>query len=110
MALGGRAAEQVFFGKVSTGASDDLKRVTNMVYSMIQVYGFGQSVGQLSFQSDDPSRGKPFSEATSRAMDEEAKELVDSAYRRTVDVRSVYFDNYSRYVSVYFSFLAFSSF
>jgi AFG3 family protein len=53
MALAGRAAEQIMFGRVTTGASDDLRRVTGMVYQMIQVYGMDESIGQLSFPKDD---------------------------------------------------------
>jgi AFG3 family protein len=49
MALGGRAAEELTFGKVTTGASDDLKKVTNIIYSMIKIYGMNEKVGQVSF-------------------------------------------------------------
>ncbi|KAL9184456.1 hypothetical protein ACHAXT_002542 [Thalassiosira profunda] len=88
MALAGRAAEEVFFGRVTTGASDDLRRVTQLVYSTIQVYGMNSRVGQLAFP-DDPNdmRGdKPYSDATAEAMDEEARRIVDDAYKRTVEL------------------------
>ena len=88
MALAGRAAEEVFFGKVTTGASDDLRRVTEMVYSTIQIYGMNSKVGQLAFPKD-PNAGpgdRPYSDATAEAMDEEAKRIVDEAYQRTLDL------------------------
>jgi len=88
MALAGRASEEVFFGRVTTGASDDLKRVTNLVYSTIQVYGMNSRVGQLAFPKDpnDMPGDKPYSDATAEAMDEEARAIVDSAYQRTLNL------------------------
>ena len=86
MALAGRAAEEVFFGDVTTGASDDLRRVTQLVYSTIQVYGMNSRVGQLAFpQKEDGMPGdKPYSNATAEAMDEEARSVVNAAYQRTL--------------------------
>uniref|UniRef100_A0A7S2U6Q7 AAA+ ATPase domain-containing protein n=1 Tax=Attheya septentrionalis TaxID=420275 RepID=A0A7S2U6Q7_9STRA len=86
MALAGRAAEEVFFGGVTTGASDDLRRVTGLVYSTIQVYGMNQRVGQLAFPQDPNAMpgDKPYSDATAEAMDEEARAIVDAAYQRTL--------------------------
>ncbi|GMH53231.1 hypothetical protein TrST_g1710 [Triparma strigata] len=88
MALAGRAAEQIIFGQVTTGASDDLRRVTGMVYQMIQVYGMNESIGQLSFPKDEgnPYAGNPYSDATSQAMDEQAKVMVDESYTRTLEL------------------------
>lgn len=87
MALAGRAAEDVFFGRVTTGASDDLRRVTQLVYSTIQTYGMNSRVGQLAYPRDDNQFGdKPYSDATAEAMDEEARAIVDAAYRRTVEL------------------------
>ena len=88
MALAGRAAEQVFFGRVTTGASNDLQKVTNIVYSTIQEYGMNNKVGQLAFPKD-PNAGpgdKPYSDSTAEAMDEEARRIVDEAYERTVNL------------------------
>ena len=81
-----RAAEEVFFGRVTTGASDDLKRVTDIAYSMIQTYGMNARVGQLAFSRDEGGApgDKPYSEATSEAMDDEARAMIDEAYQRTV--------------------------
>ena len=87
MALGGRAAEELTFGNVTTGASDDLRRVTQMAYGMIRDYGMSDNsrVGQLAFpQSGDPMEQRPYSDATAQAMDEEAKLIVDEAYERTL--------------------------
>ena len=88
MALAGRAAEEVFFGRVTTGASDDLKRVTELVYSTIQVYGMNSRVGQLAFQKNPNAMPgeKPYSDATAEAMDEEARGIVDAAYQRTLSL------------------------
>eukprot|EP00526_Cylindrotheca_closterium_P000049 CAMPEP_0113625906 /NCGR_PEP_ID=MMETSP0017_2-20120614/13386_1 /TAXON_ID=2856 /ORGANISM="Cylindrotheca closterium" /LENGTH=877 /DNA_ID=CAMNT_0000536045 /DNA_START=101 /DNA_END=2731 /DNA_ORIENTATION=+ /assembly_acc=CAM_ASM_000147 len=88
MALGGRAAEEIFFGGVTTGASDDLRRVTDMVYSTIQVYGMNPRLGQLAFPKDPNAMfdDRPYSEKTAKAMDEEAKRIVDEAYQRTLDL------------------------
>jgi AFG3 family protein len=87
-ALAGRAAEDVIFGRVTTGASDDLKRVTQLVYSMIQTYGMNSRVGQLAYQKkDDGMPGdKPYSDSTAEAMDDEARAIVDAAYTRTVEL------------------------
>merc|ERR1711957_43277 len=86
MALAGRAAEEVFFGNVTTGASDDLRRVTEMVYQTIQLYGMNDKVGQLAFPKDPNSYGgdKPYSDSTAEAMDDEARRIVDAAYQRTL--------------------------
>jgi AFG3 family protein len=88
MALAGRASEEIFFGRVTTGASDDLKRVTKLVYSTIQLYGMNTRLGQLSFPRDPNAmfEDRPYSEKTAKAMDEEAKIVVDEAYQRTLDL------------------------
>lgn len=87
MALAGRAAEEIFFGRVTTGASNDLERVTGLVYSTIQIYGMNDKVGQLAFPKNQDGFGdKPYSDATAQAMDEEAKAIVDDAYQRTLDL------------------------
>jgi AFG3 family protein len=87
-ALAGRAAEDVFFGRVTTGASDDLKRVTQLVYSTIQTFGMNIRVGQLAYpQNDNGLPGdKPYSDSTAEAMDDEARAIVDAAYERTVQL------------------------
>ena len=88
MALAGRASEEIFFGRVTTGASDDLKRVTELVYSTIQLYGMNSRLGQLSFPKDPNAffEERPYSEKTAKAMDEEARMIVDEAYQRTLNL------------------------
>lgn len=85
MTLGGRAAEEIFFGKISTGASNDLQQITKIAYSMITVYGMNDKIGNVSYY--DPSQEnqftKPFSEETGKMIDEEVRKLIDVAYVRT---------------------------
>lgn len=86
MTLGGRAAEQIFFGKISTGASNDLQQVTRTAYSMITVYGMNPKIGNISFY--DPTQEqtftKPYSEETGKLIDEEVRNLIEKAYGRTL--------------------------
>ncbi len=86
MTLGGRASEEIFFGKISTGASNDLQQITKMAYSMITVYGMNEKVGNISYY--DPAQEnvftKPFSEETGKMIDEEVRKLIDTAYQKTL--------------------------
>lgn len=88
MMLGGRAAEELFFGKISTGAQNDLERVTKTAYSMVTMYGMSDNIGHVSF--NDPKGeygfGKPYSENTAELIDKEVRELIDRAYERTKDL------------------------
>ncbi|MEO6221138.1 MAG: AAA family ATPase, partial [Ginsengibacter sp.] len=85
MTLGGRAAETIFFGKISTGASNDLQQITKMAYAMVTVYGMNDKVGNVSYH--DPQQEntftKPFSEETGKMIDEEVRKLIDQAFERT---------------------------
>lgn len=85
MTLGGRAAEEIIFGKISTGAQNDLERITQMAYSMVTIYGMNDRVGQLSFRDPNNEYGfqKPYSDATATIIDEEVKKIVDAAYARS---------------------------
>lgn len=86
MALGGRAAEELIFGKISTGALSDLERITKMAYSIVSIYGMNNKIGNVSFydsKQSDYNFTKPYSEATAETIDEEVRKLVDSAYERT---------------------------
>ncbi|TRX57715.1 ATP-dependent zinc metalloprotease FtsH [Fulvivirga sp. M361] len=86
MALGGRAAEELTFGKISTGALSDLERVTKMAYSIVSVYGMNDKIGNLSFydsKQSDYNFTKPYSEATAETIDAEVRKLIDSAYDST---------------------------
>ncbi len=85
MTLGGRASEDIFFGKISTGASNDLQQITKIAYSMITVYGMNDKVGNVSFYdpNQDNTFTKPFSEETGKIIDEEVRKLIESAYIKT---------------------------
>ncbi len=89
MALGGRAAEELIFGKISTGALSDLERITKLAYSIVTVYGMNDKIGNISFHDSKQSEynfTKPYSEATAQIIDQEVKILIDSAYKRTKDL------------------------
>lgn len=88
MTLGGRAAEEIFFHKISTGASNDLQQITRMAYSMVTVYGMNDKIGNVSFYDPaaDQTFTKPYSEETGKMIDEEVRKLIDKAYRRTLQL------------------------
>jgi cell division protease FtsH len=86
MALGGRAAEEITFNKISTGALSDLERVTKVAYSMVTIYGMNSKIGNISFydsKQSDYSFTKPYSESTAETIDAEVRNLVEAAYERT---------------------------
>jgi AFG3 family protein len=85
MTLGGRASEDIFFGKISTGAQNDLQQITRIGYAMVTVYGMNAKVGNISFYDpqQDNSFTKPYSEETAKLIDEEVRKLIDEAYIRT---------------------------
>jgi cell division protease FtsH len=86
MALGGRVAEEIVFGRISTGALSDLERITKMAYSMVTIYGMNKRIGNMSFydpQASDYSFTKPYSESTAQAIDEEVKKIIETLYERT---------------------------
>ena len=85
MTLGGRVAEDIFFGKISTGAQNDLERITKLAYSMVTIYGMSDKVGNISFYDPQGEYGyqKPYSERTSEMIDEEVRRLINEAYVRT---------------------------
>ncbi len=87
MALGGRVAEELVFGRVTTGAQNDLERITKMAYAMVVDYGMSDRIGTLSYDlsgrdDDTPMFDKPYSDATAQAIDEEVKKIVDQARAR----------------------------
>jgi spastic paraplegia protein 7 len=88
MALGGRVAESITFNRVTTGAQNDLEKVTKMAYAQIRHYGMNENVGLLSFDEEETSSGtkKPFSKRLGNLMDQEARRLVAQAYKRTEQV------------------------
>ncbi|PRQ43244.1 putative ATPase, AAA-type, core, peptidase, FtsH, peptidase M41, FtsH extracellular [Rosa chinensis] len=87
MTLGGRASEEVLLGKISTGAQNDLEKVTKMTYAQVAVYGFSDKVGLLSFpQRDEFEMTKPYSSKTGAIIDSEVREWVAKAYTRTIEL------------------------
>ena len=88
--IGGRVAEEIVDGQPSTGAQNDLERLTQMAYGMVQYYGMSEKVGALSFYDSTGTRGydltKPYSEKTAELMDKEVKDLVQMVHDRTMDL------------------------
>lgn len=88
--LGGRVSEQLTFGEISTGALNDLERVTKQAYAMVAYYGMSEKVGNLSFYDStgqsDMAFTKPYSNQTAEAIDKEARALIDEAYRMAEQV------------------------
>ncbi len=87
-ALGGRAAEQLIFGKISTGALSDLEKVTKQAYAMVSVYGLNEKVGNISFYDSQgrDSFTKPYSDDTARIIDEEVSKLIEFQYQRALQI------------------------
>ena len=87
--LGGRVSEQLTFGKISTGALNDLERVTKMAYAMVAYYGMSENVGNLSFYDStgqsEMGLTKPYSEKTAEEIDREVKAIIDAAYARAYE-------------------------
>ena len=89
MTFGGRAAEEIIFEKISTGALSDLERITKMAYSIVTVYGMNKEIGNMSFfdsKQSDYTFNKPYSDATAERIDQEVKKIIDTAYNRTKDL------------------------
>lgn len=82
MAMGGRVAEEIIFGKISTGAQNDLERITAMAYAMVVDYGMSEKIGYISYNlsgrgEQGPMFDKPYSDETARMIDEEVKSIID---------------------------------
>ncbi len=94
--LGGRASEQVHFGQLSTGALNDLERVTKQAYAMVAYYGMSEKVGTLSYYDStgqsDMALTKPYSEQTAQQIDAEAKALIEKAYAMAEEVLRTHAD------------------
>jgi cell division protease FtsH len=94
--LGGRGAEQLIFGEISTGASDDIQKVTNIARSMVTRYGMIESLGNITYEGDNAGflggpapqgwHERTYSETTAREIDQAVKSLVDAAYNRTLAI------------------------
>lgn len=87
-ALGGRAAEQIIFGKISTGALSDLEKVTKQAYAMVSYYGLDETVGNVSFYDSsgqsEYSFNKPYSEKTAEKIDQAVSDLIERMYQKTL--------------------------
>lgn len=85
MTLGGRVAEDIIFNRISTGAQNDLERITKMAYAMVTIYGMNEKVGNLSFNDPNNEYGftKPYSDKTAELIDQEVRALVDMCYQKT---------------------------
>ncbi len=85
MTMGGRVAEDIVFGKISTGAQNDLERITKLSYAMVTIYGMNGKVGNVSFNDTQGEYqfNKPYSEKTSELIDQEVRNLIQSVYDRT---------------------------
>ena len=85
MTMGGRVAEDITFGRISTGAQNDLERITKLAYAMTAVYGMNDKVGNVSFNdsSGESQFQKPYSDQTAQLIDEEVRVLINAVYTRT---------------------------
>ncbi|KAH8339766.1 hypothetical protein KR074_004565 [Drosophila pseudoananassae] len=91
MTLGGRVAEELFFNRITTGAQDDLKKITDIAYSQVVRFGMNDKVGQVSFdvgQAGDPVFSKPYSEDTAQLIDGEVRTIIKCAHEATTDLLS----------------------
>ncbi|WP_372340061.1 ATP-dependent zinc metalloprotease FtsH [Parapedobacter lycopersici] len=84
MTMGGRVAEDITFGKISTGAQNDLERITKLAYAMVAVYGMNHRVGNVSFNDNQETQfHKPYSEKTAQLIDDEVRQLISDIYEKT---------------------------
>ena len=84
-ALGGRAAEKITFGKISTGALSDLEKVTKQAYAMVSIYGLNDKIGNISFYDPHGNQfTKPYSDETAKTIDEEVSKMVENQYQRAL--------------------------
>ncbi len=92
--LGGRAAEEITFGKISTGALNDLERVTKQAYAMVTYFGLSDAIGNLSFYDstgqNEYAFQRPYSDKTAELIDKEAKDIIDSQYLRAIALLNVH--------------------
>ncbi len=99
-ALGGRAAEKVIFGQISTGALSDLEKVTKQAYAMVTYYGLSEKIGNVSFYDSTGQQeyafNKPFSEKTNEVIDSEISDMVEKAYQRALKILSEHKDGLTK--------------
>jgi len=97
-ALGGRAAEQISFNSISSGAQNDLEKVTKQAYAMVSIFGMSEKVGNVSFYDSSGQSefafSKPYSEKTAELIDQESKQLIETQYVRALEVLKAHKDNH----------------
>jgi len=88
LSMGGRAAEDIVFGKITTGALSDLERITRVAYGMVKIYGMNEKVGNVSFYDPHGENqfSKPYSDTTAELIDDEVRNLVEEVYQKTKDL------------------------
>jgi cell division protease FtsH len=88
MTMGGRVAEDITFGRISTGAQNDLERITKLAYAMTAVYGMNDKVGNVSFRDSggESQFHKPYSDQTAELIDDEVRQLIAQVYDRTKEL------------------------
>src|ERR1700709_1968517 len=86
MTLGGRVSEELHFDTVTSGASDDFKKVTAMATAMVTRFGMSRKIGYLSFDENQEQLHKPFSEETAKSIDGEVRRIVEDAYKQCHDL------------------------
>ncbi len=98
--LGGRASESVVFGKISTGALNDLERVTKQAYAMVKYYGLNERIGNLSYYDStgqsEYAFTQPYSEQTAQCIDEEVRKLVEKAFTCATDILNAHREQLSQ--------------
>jgi cell division protease FtsH len=97
-ALGGRAAEQLTFGKISTGALSDLEKITKQAYAMVSIYGLNERVGNISFYDPQGNNSfvKPYSDDTAKVIDDEVSKMVEEQYQRALQILTANQDKLQR--------------
>lgn len=96
MTLGGRVSEEIFFGRITTGAQDDLKKVTQSAYAQVVHFGMNEKLGNISFDMPQPGEmvlEKPYSEKTAQLIDSEVRQLIQSAHERTTSLLTEHKDD-----------------
>jgi len=94
-AMGGRASEELFFNKISTGALSDLEKVTKMAYAMVSIYGLSEKVGNISYYDSSGQQSgftKPYSEDRAKLIDQEVSEILETQYQRAKEILLSYKD------------------
>ncbi len=86
MTLGGRVSEEIFFGSITTGAQDDLSKITRMAFEICASYGMNSALGPISYRQEQESMHKPYSEKTGETLDHEVRQMVLNCHKRTTEL------------------------